>query len=243
MKNYAGGGKRRVISFCIRLRDTFKGNFFISSISFKRAFTLAEILLTLGIIGVVAAMTLPSVISNYRKTVVESRLKKFYSTFSQAVKLAEVEYGEVENWPDIDLTQESATEDWFNTYLRKHMNVSSVERMVHDYTVWVKFVDGGAFGIRFANMNSNVFDMYFYPYAKDVDKCQRDSNSQSLCTGVKYFTFQYKKTGLQPYGGFGLQRSKLLDYCSGNPTMSYKNFCTGLIFYDGWQIKDDYPWF
>ena len=183
-------------------------------------------------------------VANHKKGVAETRLKKFYSTFSQAVKLAEVEYGEVENWPDPDLTQESATEEWFNTYLRKHMNVLSVERMVHDYTVWVKLVDGSAFGIRFAATNSKtVFDMYFYPYAKDVDSCQKDVNSRQACCGSKYFTFKYQKTGLEPYGGLGLQRSQLLDYCSGKPTKEYANYCTGLIFYDGWQIKDDYPWF
>lgn len=33
----------------------------------KKSFTLAEVLITLGIIGVVAAMTLPSLIGNYKK--------------------------------------------------------------------------------------------------------------------------------------------------------------------------------
>jgi len=33
----------------------------------KCAFTLAEVLITLGIIGVVAAMTLPVVVSKYRQ--------------------------------------------------------------------------------------------------------------------------------------------------------------------------------
>ena len=37
-------------------------------------FTLAEVLITLGIIGVVAAMTLPSVIHNYKKKEASSRL-------------------------------------------------------------------------------------------------------------------------------------------------------------------------
>lgn len=33
----------------------------------KRAFTLVEVLITLGIIGVVAALTLPALIENYQK--------------------------------------------------------------------------------------------------------------------------------------------------------------------------------
>ena len=41
----------------------------------KNGFTLAEVLITIGIIGIVAAMTLPAVIGNYKKQEVVSRLK------------------------------------------------------------------------------------------------------------------------------------------------------------------------
>ena len=39
----------------------------------KTAFTLAEVLITLGIIGVVAAVTLPTIISNVNERVNSSR--------------------------------------------------------------------------------------------------------------------------------------------------------------------------
>lgn len=42
----------------------------------KIAFTLAEVLITLGIIGVVAAMTMPVLIQNQREKVVVTQLKK-----------------------------------------------------------------------------------------------------------------------------------------------------------------------
>jgi len=48
------------------------------------AFTLAEVLITLGIIGVVAAITLPTLISNHRKKVLETQFKKGYSTIQNA---------------------------------------------------------------------------------------------------------------------------------------------------------------
>lgn len=40
------------------------------------AFTIAEVLVTLGIIGIVAAMTLPSVIVSYQKKQTSAQLKK-----------------------------------------------------------------------------------------------------------------------------------------------------------------------
>ena len=51
----------------------------------KRGFTLAEVLITLGIIGVVAAMTLPALVGNYKKAQTISQLKKVYSTLSQSL--------------------------------------------------------------------------------------------------------------------------------------------------------------
>ena len=51
----------------------------------KCAFTMAEVLITLGIIGIVAAMTLPSVINNIKNKQHEARFKKAYSVLYQAV--------------------------------------------------------------------------------------------------------------------------------------------------------------
>ena len=50
----------------------------------KPAFTLAEVLITLGVIGIVAAMTLPTLIANYQKELIATRLKHFSSLLQQA---------------------------------------------------------------------------------------------------------------------------------------------------------------
>ncbi len=65
---------------------------------FNFAFTLAEVLITLGIIGVVVAMTLPSVVGRYKEKETASKLKKVYSTISQAMNLAINEYGTIDKW-------------------------------------------------------------------------------------------------------------------------------------------------
>ena len=63
-----------------------------------KAFTLAEVLITLGIIGVVAAFTIPGLISRYQEKEMVNRWVKFYSLLQQAVKLAEEEYGDHTTW-------------------------------------------------------------------------------------------------------------------------------------------------
>ena len=60
---------------------------------FERAFTLAEVLITLGIIGVVAAMTLPSVINKTRNKELHTAFLKTYSELNQIAELFKADYG------------------------------------------------------------------------------------------------------------------------------------------------------
>ncbi len=59
----------------------------------KRAFTLAEVLITLAVIGVVAVLTVPVLISNYNKKSVEIKLAQFNSMINEVVRLSEIENG------------------------------------------------------------------------------------------------------------------------------------------------------
>lgn len=61
------------------------------SLRFFRAFTLAETLITLAIIGVVAALTMPSLIAHYKEKQTIVALKKAFSQLNQAVQLSQVE--------------------------------------------------------------------------------------------------------------------------------------------------------
>ena len=58
----------------------------------KKGFTLAEVLITLGIIGVVAAMTIPTLIQNTNSVKFATQFKKDISTLSQAALMAQAQY-------------------------------------------------------------------------------------------------------------------------------------------------------
>lgn len=64
----------------------------------KKGFTLAEVLITLGIIGIVAAMTLPTVINDSRERETVAKVKKFYSVMNQALLMAISKHGYVDDW-------------------------------------------------------------------------------------------------------------------------------------------------
>lgn len=59
----------------------------------KAGFTLAEVLITLGIIGVVASITLPALIQNNRNKELQTGLKRSYSVIAQALDLYNADYG------------------------------------------------------------------------------------------------------------------------------------------------------
>lgn len=62
------------------------------------AFTLSEVLITLGIIGVVAAITIPAIMTKYTEIRTVNQLKADQSILSQAIKLSEEEHGNVDGW-------------------------------------------------------------------------------------------------------------------------------------------------
>lgn len=64
----------------------------VNDIIKKCAFTLAEVLITLGIIGVVAAITIPSLMAATQEASLVPKVKKTYSTLAQALKLASNDY-------------------------------------------------------------------------------------------------------------------------------------------------------
>jgi prepilin-type N-terminal cleavage/methylation domain-containing protein len=72
----------------------------------RAAFTLAEVLITLGIIGVVAAMTIPNLMANINGSKFRSQFKKAISTLNQAgrMSLAQYEYsfGDIQDGESLD---------------------------------------------------------------------------------------------------------------------------------------------
>ena len=59
----------------------------------KAAFTLAEVLIALGIIGVVAALTLPSLIAKYQEKVLVNQAKKNYALVTNAINQYNMDIG------------------------------------------------------------------------------------------------------------------------------------------------------
>ena len=84
----------------------------------KKGFTLSEILITLGIIGVVAAITMPSIIQHFQKQKTVNSLKKMYSALWQAAQNYQAKNNVYFTDFDTSLSAKDFMEEYFNPSLK-----------------------------------------------------------------------------------------------------------------------------
>ena len=90
----------------------------------KTAFTLAEVLITLTIIGVIAALTIPNLIQSYRKHQVEAGVKEAYTILDNAIKMGVAQNGLVSDAINANGTAFSYVgREWTDTYLVPYLKV------------------------------------------------------------------------------------------------------------------------
>ena len=223
----------------------------------KQAFTLAEVLITLGIIGVVASMTLPALIQTNKNAEVEVKLKKVYSVMNQAILMSENENGPKEYW------EPCTSNDCYNYYekylLPYLVSLKSVElSTLSYYNIAIYFSDGSL--LIGKNDTSGRVDYWFFPNAKNFNNDSFgnwDASSASVqrkgC-GKTFFAFSFapwdKSQRFHYKKGFETFKMNLSEVneetlkqglwgcksTGNNPT-----YCTALIQLNGWKIPKDYP--
>ena len=213
----------------------------------KAAFTLAEVLITLGIIGIVAAMTLPILIANYQKKVVETRLISFYSKINQAYRMSYAENGDTLDWVVSDKTYSyDEMLAWLEKYLFPYMRYVYAKKYVSSVSgetfVHVGMVDGSSV---YFQIDGNGQDVIFYPKGKfergprtkfvfQFSKRKYDgSTTKNSINFVEPYVFNWdgRRESLFTNGTWGCKKGCI--YCG---------YCTKLIQLNGWEIPDDYPW-
>ncbi len=102
----------------------------------KKGFTLAEVLITIGIIGIVAAITIPSIITAYRRIAYPIQLKAVYSKLLVAQKTLNDEYGTPDEWQYTNYItdkDDSLNVEIFNRYATELSALSTKDRGVYKY--------------------------------------------------------------------------------------------------------------
>ncbi len=204
------------------------------------AFTLSEVLITLVIIGIIAAITIPSIMANYRRIEASSKIKKFYSMLCNASTRAKADGKNWDYWAestgyisDSISGETDGGKNFAQEYLLPYLIYYKTEQSGLDYYVYLN--DG----------------TYFYVYKGACIDFRFDINGEKKPnqSGKDKFIFLYcpedtpysyatvhGTSKVIPYSG-AKTREDALEECKSNPS-----YCTGLLMIDQWEFKEDYPY-
>ena len=84
---------------------------------FSGAFTLAEILITIAVIGTAALLTIPNLVIGYEKKATATKVRKTVAEFTQVIKLSEIDNGPIKNWNYGTADSIDETERFMNKYI------------------------------------------------------------------------------------------------------------------------------
>jgi prepilin-type N-terminal cleavage/methylation domain-containing protein len=225
----------------------------------KFAFTLAEVLITLGIIGIVAAITIPNLITNYQKKQTATRLKKVYADLINAVRLSEIDNGSMDGWNFVEKGCSSCQElyEFLETYYLPYYKGAKIFKKRSDISynppdgvlssMGLVLMDGTILAF-----HSDVPAGYIWIYA-DINGVEGPN-----IVGRDIFVFDGYNYGAATKNSTEAYRIKLWGWrhnlkeattgnlyygCNKESPYMFKNyFCGRVIELNNWQIPKDYPW-
>ena len=234
----------------------------------KFAFTLAEVLITLGIIGIVAAMTIPTLISTCNKIILETKLRETNAIILQAFKRYQADEDESTISQAVYDDADAAGYSWkyskafFEKYLANSFNTtmqypkgtfpeiysasgkSKYQNNTQINTVFYMLNNGTIIGVI---KNGNYEGVRIWVIF--------NSQKKKLLSGKDVFQFEYVSDGVSGYYEYSpfvkknysnTDRKKYINACISEEQlpmnyMSAAQFCTFLIMQNNFKIPKDYP--
>ena len=224
---------------------------------------MAEVLITLGIIGVVAAITIPTLIKNYQKQVTITKLKKAYSVLSNVVAKSVSDNGTVSDFltPGSSISAEK-TEEFAKTYWLPYFKSPKIitDESFYGIDHAYSYLDNVSYRIltytkyNIGRIVFHTYDGITYLIMVSVQNSNYSSNQQIYVDingnqrpniiGKDVFRFDadFERNIVLPYGINNSANS-----INGNCNKTCSNaacgvYCAAKIMKDNWQIRKDYPW-
>ena len=222
----------------------------------KFGFTLAEVLITLGIIGVVAAMTLPGLMQSWNDKASVTKVKKAYSLLNQAYLMSKEQNGPVSEW---EVTTPKDLTRYFTPYIKnirictdKEKDCSS--RQTYDLTgksynnklQYYAFIDAGGMAYTFASGIVSMAEAEKYGGSRNLNETTPHQinmyqvivnidNKGVLRWGINTFIFFITDKGIVPYGVIGWSKQKMCDPTTPSSSPGWWNGmgCAGWVISEG----------
>ena len=217
------------------------------------AFTLAEVLLTMTIIGVVAAMTIPTL--HYQKVKKEytTKLKNFYSKMENAVMDMESDYGSFRDLKRPKASDNKDGYDWYMKYIdpyvgHKYVKTTGGYRVYYsDGSMLTTFYPGGCLDVIYdvngdKRPNHEGYDRFRFLFCFNDGNLDAngDCNMDNPGSGRCYW-FANKDIFFGTYGGSVNSATSTRDDQVAKCQES-ASYCTKLLETDQWEFKNDYPY-
>ncbi|MBR6099321.1 type II secretion system protein [bacterium] len=221
-------------------------------------------LITLGIIGIVAALTMPTIMQNVRKVIVVNKLKTNVATFQNALRMAESKHGELHEWLTCGTQQEgeenfqgNCTKRVFEEYFAPEFKVLKVCDNTNMNVCWTapKALNGDSLN---GNTNNNPKAIGFV-LANGTSCYMWVGNVTTTEPHIQiYFDIDGKDRGVNRVGAdvFGViaKSSERRGFTLWDNDADPKSLCSKtstdakngqgcgvLIYQNGWEIPKDYP--
>ncbi len=215
----------------------------------KSGFTLAEVLITLTIIGIIAALTIPTLMTKYNDHVTATKVKKSYSILANAIKMAEQQEGQLVQDMRNDYyykwQNEAGIRDIMNSFIRGKkmgsMQIFSEDGLLYDFTMpsLITVDVGGKIVMQDTGRSFFGIDIPDLPDDGEIEIPRFEDN-----LGLYEFAY-FPEYGLLPQGapnssGNLLEKSTV---CPGHGTMGTPRGCTYWTIRTGKVQKKAGEWF
>lgn len=197
------------------------------------AFTLAEVLLTMTIIGVVAAMTIPTLHYQRVKKEYTTKLKNFYSRMDNAILDMETDYG---SFRDLRKPDNGKGYDWYMKYIDPyvgHQYVKDGNKVFYsDGSLLTTFYSGGCLDVDYdvnglKGPNRAGYDQFRFLFCFDKSEREGWFGNDDIFFG------SYGSGSVAA----GASRDGMISKCQEKA-----RWCTRLLQNDQWEFKGDYPY-
>ena len=232
----------------------------------KKGFTLAEVLITLTVIGIIAAITIMIINSNIKKAEIEAKLKKAVSVLNSAIYKATIDYGPPDQWPEMgnNTDYKIIAQKYIAPYLTTLKPVKDISLKDLGYKSDIKAPNGSKFArmgssytnrypVIILNDGTTFLKIYYgarqFEYIIDINGPKGPN-----VAGKDVFQLAIDTTKQTPIARMFILKTQRRDsetgeiYFEDNTSLNTDNscgkagqYCGWLIERNGYKIPDDYP--
>lgn len=225
------------------------------------ALTLAETLITIGIIGIVAALTIPGLIQSYQKHQTVVKLKKIYAILNQIARDSSNENGDAISFLTTDSNvDKQTTKEFFEKYWFSYLNSPTIDntrffryKLISDREWEVDITTSYPRGrVLFTTMDGIDYFVILIKLVKDENT---ETNKAVYTSTQTIYVDLNGKTAPNTLGRdvfifeIDFDNNNAVPHCSklskediNQICKSRGNCCAEKIKRDGWTIAHDYPW-